>query len=294
MSLRGREAPQGLADFAGLLRRHGVHPDKRLGQHFLFDPAALHKVVAAAGLQGDETVLEVGAGVGSLTCRLGAAAGHVLAVEIDRRLIPALEEAVAGFTNVEILQCDVLSLDLETLVGRRPYLVVANIPYQITSQLIRWLLEAPRPPRALVLTIQREVAERIVAQAGEMSLLALSVQLYGSPRVMDRIPAGAFTPPPNVDSAILRVDVFAEPRVPSDRIAGVFLLARLGFNQKRKQLRNALSGGLHVPAQEIAAWLEEAGLQPQARAQELRWEDWSRLAEGVRRRQGLPAVPPSG
>ncbi len=177
MSPPGGEAQPRFPDFPSLLHRHGVRPDKRLGQHFLFDPAALHKVVAAAGLRGDETVLEVGAGVGSLTCRLAEAAGRVIAVEIDRRLIPLLQEAVRAFPNIQIVQGDVLSLDLEALVAGGSYLVVANIPYQITSQLIRWLLEARRPPRVLVLTIQREVAERVVAQAGEISLLALSVQM---------------------------------------------------------------------------------------------------------------------
>jgi len=285
MSLPGRgAAPPRLPDFTALLRRHALRLDKRLGQHFLFDLSALDKVVSAAELHGNETVLEVGAGVGSLTCRLAASAGRVLAVEIDRRLLPALEEALTGFTNVDIIRGDILSLDLEPLVGGESYVVVANIPYQITSQLIRRLLEARRPPSALVLTIQREVAERIVASAGEMSLLALRVRRYGKARVMGRIPAGAFVPPPNVDSAVLRVDVLAEPRLPAGRIDDLFRLARLGFNQKRKQLRNALAGGLHIQASQIEGLLEEAGLPPRARAQELRWEDWDRLAQTARRR----------
>ncbi len=291
MSVPGRAGSRPLPDFPSLLRRHAVRPNRRLGQNFLFDPATLDKVVTAAALTGDETVLEIGAGVGSLTCRLAAAAGRVIAVEIDRRLLPALEEAVQGIANIEIVQGDILSLDLEGLVAGRPYSVVANIPYQITSLLIRRLLETSQPPRCLVLTVQREVAERIVAQAGEMSLLALSVQLYGTPQVVARIPAGAFTPSPKVDSAILRVDVLARPRVASDRIETVFRVARLGFQQKRKQLRNALASGLDLPPAEVGQLLAEAGVAPQARAQELGWEDWSRLAEGLRRREGSTSSP---
>lgn len=276
-------------DFQGLLRKHGVRPDKRLGQHFLFEPAALERVVAAAELRGDEAVLEIGAGIGSLTYRLARTARRVLAVEVDRRLIPALEEAVASEGNVEIIPGDILSLDLGVLLGEPLYYVVANIPYQITSLLIRRLLESPQPAKRLVLTVQREVAERVVAGTGQMSLLALSVQLYGEPRLAGTIPAGAFFPPPNVDSAILRVDVHPEPRLPRAMIPLFFRIARAGFSQRRKQLRNALAGGLGFQPQAVAAWLASSGVSPQSRAQELGLEDWERLARlagEVRREAG--------
>jgi 16S rRNA (adenine1518-N6/adenine1519-N6)-dimethyltransferase len=283
MTTPDRSLAAGRGTFADLLRRHGIRPDKRLGQTFLFDPASLDKVVAAAALDGSETVLEVGAGVGSLTQRLSDQAALVLAVEIDRRLIPALEETVSACRNVRVIREDILALDLDRLVGERPYCVVANIPYQITSRLIRHLLEAVHPPRALVLTIQREVAERIIARPGQMSLLALSVQLYGVPTIVDRIPAGAFYPAPKVESAVLRVDVHPQPRLPAELIAPFFRLARLGFGQKRKQLRNALAAGMGVPSAVVAGWQQQAGLPPSSRAQELGLADWERLTRvGIR------------
>ncbi len=262
-----------------LLRKHGIRPSKRLGQHFMLAPGALSKVVDAAELSGDETVLEIGAGVGALTVCLARAAQRVVAVEIDARLLPALNEVVKDSPGVLVIQGDILEHDLETLVGEGPYCVVANIPYNITSLLIRRLLEAPQSPQRLVLTVQREVAERIVATPGQMSLLALSVQLYGSARIMARIPAKCFYPRPKVDSAVLRVDLHAEALLPMASIPIFFRLARAGFQQKRKQLRNALSSGLRVSAQHVSSMLEMARIHPRARAQELSLDDWARLVE---------------
>jgi 16S rRNA (adenine1518-N6/adenine1519-N6)-dimethyltransferase len=266
-------------NWQALLRRYGIRPSKRLGQHFMLAPGALSKVVEAADLSGDETVLEVGAGVGALTMSLAQTAKRVIAVEIDARLMPALNEVVGDHPGVMVVQGDILEQDLETLVGDGPYCVVANIPYNITSMLIRRLLEAPKSPQRLVLTVQREVAERIVATPGQMSLLALSVQLYGAARIMARIPAGSFFPQPKVDSAVLRVDLHAEALLSVESIPIFFRLARSGFQQKRKQLRNALSSGLGVSAQQVSALLEKAEIPSRARAQELSLDDWARLVE---------------
>jgi 16S rRNA (adenine1518-N6/adenine1519-N6)-dimethyltransferase len=274
-----RHEPEGWPDFPALLKRHGIRPDKRLGQHFLFDPGALARVVSAAGLRGGETVLEVGAGVGSLTLALSDAARKVIAVELDRRLLPALREALARRPNVEIVAGDILALDLPELVGRSPYVVVANIPYNITSLLIRRLLEAPRKASRLVLTVQEEVARRVSAGAGEMSLLALSVQLYGVPRVCGRIASGAFYPRPQVDSAILAIEVHPEPRLAAESIEAFFALARAGFHEKRKKLRNSISRGLGIEVQTVERWLEAAGLKPDCRAEDFALEVWQRLLE---------------
>ncbi len=272
-------------DFRALLRRHGIRPNKRLSQHFLFDPGALDRVVAAAELSSQDTVLEIGAGVGSLTLRLAERAREVVALEIDERLVPALQEVTAGCDNVRVVLGDILAVDLEGLFPGKPYLVVANIPYAITSLLIRRLLEAPAAPRRLVLTVQREVAERIVAGAGEMSLLALSVRLYGQPRLAGIVPAGAFYPPPRVDSAILRIDCHASPVLEASQVPVLFALARAGFGQKRKQLRNALSARLALPTDQVAEGLRQAGIEPRQRAQELDLAAWLRLAD-VARREG--------
>ncbi|MGD8759421.1 MAG: 16S rRNA (adenine(1518)-N(6)/adenine(1519)-N(6))-dimethyltransferase RsmA [Anaerolineales bacterium] len=261
-----------------LLRMHGIRPKKKLSQHFLVDPIALGRVVNAAQLKGDETVLEVGAGFGSLTVRLAEVASQVIAVEVDGHLLPALHDMVGGMDAVQVVHGDILKLDLEELIGDHQYCVVANIPYHITSVLIRELLEASNPPYRLVLTVQEQVAERVTALPGRMSLLALSVQLYGQPRVMARIPAGSFYPAPRVDSSVLRVDLHEHPLVPADMIGVVFHLARAGFGQKRKQLRNALAKGLGVTKAAVGSWLETASISPQRRAQELAIEEWKRLA----------------
>ncbi len=264
-----------------LLRAHGLAPKKSLGQNFLIDPTALEKIVQAADLAGPGTspaaVLEVGPGLGSLTRVLAQAAGRVVAVELDNALIPVLEDVLGGMPNVEIVHGDILELDPARLMGQGAYAVVANIPYYITSALIRHLLEAEAKPSRLVLTVQREVAERIVAGPGEMSLLALGVQVYGQPKIVARIPAGAFYPPPNVDSAVVRVDLYAGPVIPPGQIENFFRLAKAGFGQKRKTLRNSLSAGISWPAAQTAALLESAGIDPQRRAETLTIEEWREL-----------------
>ncbi|MEW6568172.1 MAG: 16S rRNA (adenine(1518)-N(6)/adenine(1519)-N(6))-dimethyltransferase RsmA [Chloroflexota bacterium] len=272
-------APSQAPDFRELLRRHGIRPDKRLGQHFLFERAALEKVVGAAELSPQDTVLEIGAGVGSLTLCLAAKVARVVAVEVDARLLPALRAATADCANVRLIEGDILAIDLDRTFVGTPYLVVANIPYAITSLLIRRLLEAPAPAARLVITVQREVAERVVAGAGEMSLLALSVQVYGRPRIAGILPAGAFYPPPRVDSAILRIDRHAPPLLGREQVPLFFALARAGFGQKRKKLRNALSAGPGVEPGRVVAGLQRVGLAPNSRAQELTLEAWIRLTQ---------------
>ncbi|MGH2620452.1 MAG: 16S rRNA (adenine(1518)-N(6)/adenine(1519)-N(6))-dimethyltransferase RsmA [Anaerolineales bacterium] len=265
-------------DAPRLLRRHSIRPLKRLGQHFLVDPRALNQVVAAAELGGNETVLEVGAGLGSLTRALAVQARRVIAVEIDRRLLPPLREVLEGLAAVQVVIGDILALDLASTVGSDPYLVVANIPYNITSSLIRHFLESGVGPQRLVLTVQREVAERVIAGPGQMSLLALGVRVYGTPSLRAQIPARAFYPRPQVDSAVLRVDVHDRPGLEAELLDPVFRLAKAGFGQRRKMLKNTLAGELKSPVAESAELLAAAGIGVQARPQELDVEDWARLA----------------
>jgi 16S rRNA (adenine1518-N6/adenine1519-N6)-dimethyltransferase len=164
-------------------------------------------------------------------------------------------------------------------MGRTGYSVVANIPYYITSAVIRHLLESGNPPSKVVLTVQKEVAERICAEEGDLNLLALSVQVYGKPTIGMIIPAAAFYPAPNVDSAILRLDVEKEQVIPLNLLNTFFLLIKAGFSQKRKMLRNSLAGGLRVSADESEKLLTRAGIDPRRRAETLRLEDWGRLSE---------------
>ena len=270
-------------DVPGLLKRYGLRPDKSLGQNFLLDEAALEKVVAAAAIKEGDAVLEIGPGLGSLTRLLAVQAFSVVAVELDAKLIPPLKEVLRSYSNVEIIQGDILALDPSRLMGagETSYLVVANIPYYITSALLRHLLEARHAPRRLVLTVQREVAARICALDGKMSLLALSVQVYGEPKITARIPAGAFYPPPKVDSAVVRVDLYEAPRIPVLSLALFFRLAKAGFSQKRKTLRNALSGGMRWEPQQAQGFLEMAGIDARRRAETLSLEEWGSLTAVV-------------
>ncbi|MDW8228052.1 MAG: 16S rRNA (adenine(1518)-N(6)/adenine(1519)-N(6))-dimethyltransferase RsmA, partial [Anaerolineales bacterium] len=243
---------------ATLLRRYGIHPRKGLGQNFLHDENILAKIAAIAELSPNEEVLEIGPGVGNLTRHLARLAASVTAVELDVRLFPILQEVLSSYPNVRLVQGDILALNPADLVSSQEYVVVANIPYYITSAILRHLLEKPRRPRRMILTVQLEVAERICAQPGEMSLLALSVQVYGYPSIAGRIPAGAFYPPPKVDSAILRIEIAAEPFLAPSLIDDFFTLVRAGFSQKRKTLRNALAAGLNLPNASVEALLGAA------------------------------------
>ena len=201
-------------------------------------------------------------------------------------LIAPLTEVVGPYPNVHIVQGDILSLDPERLMlesgsQKTPYLVVANIPYYITSALIRHLLEASHPPQALVLTVQREVAERICAQAGKLSLLALSVQVYGQPGIATLIPASAFYPSPKVESAVVRIDRYENPLIPSSQLGLFFRLAKAGFSQKRKTLRNSLSGGMHWSGKQAEEILRAAGIDPMRRAETLSLPEWADLTQMV-------------
>ena len=266
-------------DIFPLLQKYQVQPKKSLGQNFLVDPNGLNKVVQAAKVSSEDTVLEIGAGLGSLTYLLAQQSRQVVAVELDTRLIASLREALAGFTNVTICEGDMLKLSPDVLIDAERYVVVANIPYYITSALIRHLLEANHKPTRMVLTVQQEVAERILARDGKMSLLALSVQVYGKPELKARIPAGCFYPPPEVDSAVLSIELYQEPLVPSGSLDLFFKLAHAGFAQKRKTLRNTLAAGMN----ESPAWAEKlltaAGIDPQRRAETLSMQEWKQLVE---------------
>jgi 16S rRNA (adenine1518-N6/adenine1519-N6)-dimethyltransferase len=275
-------------DLQDILRRYQLHPDKRLGQNFLVDPTTLLKVVDTAAIASDDTVLEIGAGLGSLTRYLAQRARLVVAIEVDERLIPALKEVVASYSNVQIIQGDILELNPNNLISSPAYLVVANIPYYITSALIRHLLEVKNHPRRMVLTVQREVARRICANPGDMSLLALSVQVYGKPHIAELIPAGAFYPVPKVDSAVVRVDLYPEPVIPPTLLSIFFHLAKAGFSQKRKMLRNALAGGLHWPADRAERLLRASGIDPKRRAETLNLVEWGILAESYQAFAGGP------
>ena len=261
----------------GLLKQFGLRPSKSLGQNFLLDDRAMQDIVHAANIQLTDEVLEIGPGLGNLTRYLALAAHRIIAVELDKGLFPALEKVVAPYKNVRLVQGDILMLDPAGLMEKPDYLVVANIPYYITSAVIRHLLESGGHPRRLVLTMQEQVAERICARPGKMSLLSLSVQVFGNPQIVSYIPAEAFFPAPKVDSAVLRVEILPEPVIPPPSLDNFFTLIKAGFSQKRKTLRNSLSGGLGIAPIQAENKLAAAGIDPMRRAETLSLEEWGKL-----------------
>ncbi|MDQ3250323.1 MAG: 16S rRNA (adenine(1518)-N(6)/adenine(1519)-N(6))-dimethyltransferase RsmA [Chloroflexota bacterium] len=271
---------------ANLLRIYDFDPKKSLGQNFLVDEQHLDRIAAAADLTADDTVLEIGPGLGGLTRRLAAQSGHVVGVELDERLLPILRAQFATQAHVSIVHGDILKLNPVELVRNSQftihnspfiYKVVANLPYYITSAVIRHLLEADQPPSLAVLMLQKEVAERICAVPGDLSLLAVSVQFYAQPTIVHHVPASAFYPRPKVDSAVLRLDVLPQRAVPDVAPDFFFRIVRAGFSQKRKQLLNTISAGLHLPKLEAATALEEAGIDPKRRAETLTLPEWGKL-----------------
>ena len=271
--------PLPFLDAAALLRQHHLRPDKSLGQNFLQDPAALQQIAATAEIGPADTVLEIGPGLGSLTRYLARSARTVTAIELDHKLIPILQTVLVDHPNVRLIEGDILKFPPSRLIDSDDYLVVANVPYYITSAIFRHLLAGPPRPRRIVLTIQAEVAARICAEPGDLSLLALSIQVYGRPKVTAGIPAEAFYPPPKVDSAVIRVDLYDTPAIPAGQLERFFRLAKAGFSQKRKTLRNSLSAGLAISTEMAARLLNGAGIDPRRRAETLSLQEWAKLCE---------------
>lgn len=262
---------------SALLKQHGLRANKKLGQNFLQDPFALEAIALAAEIKSTDTILEIGPGLGSLTRYLAESAKQVVTVEIDKKMIPALQNVTSSYQNINIVHGDILELSPEELIQTPNYIVVANIPYYITSAIIRHLLENKHKPRRIVLTIQKEVASRICAEPGDMSLLALSVQIYGKPRIAKRIPAGAFFPAPKVDSAVLTIDIYPTPQISPELLNTFFKLIKAGFSQKRKTLRNSLSSGLHISPQIAEKLLKSANIDARRRAETLSIDEWQTL-----------------
>lgn len=278
-----------------LLRRHNLNLKKSLGQNLLVDASHLNRIAGAADLKQTDTVLEIGPGLGSLTHHLAEQAGRVVAVELDQRLIPILRAQFADRPHVSFVHGDILEHNPAELIRAHlpgspsadvsykdvSYKVVANLPYYITSAVLKHILESLSPPTLAVLLVQQEVAQRMAAQPGDMSLLAVSVQFYASPQLLQRIPAGAFLPRPKVDSRVVRLDVRPQPAVPDVQPAHFFRTVRAGFGQRRKQLRNSLSAGLSCSKQEAELWLTASGIEPSRRAETLSLQEWGTLTKTV-------------
>ncbi len=247
---------------------------KSLGQHWLRDKATLFDVVEAAQITKNDTVLEVGPGLGTLTEILADSAKEVVAVEADTELIAPLRVQFFNKKNVEFVEADILKFNLSSLP--KDYKVAANIPYYLTSNLIRTLLEATNPPKIMALLMQKEVAERIVARPGQMSVLAFSVQYYATAKITRTVGKELFDPPPKVESAIIKIALRDKPAFEADK-EKLFKLVKAGFGEKRKMLRNSLAGGLQITSQQAESLLAKAELSLTTRAQELSLDDWHKL-----------------
>ena len=266
-----------------LFARHHIDPKRSLGQNFLYDDQVLARIAGAAELAPADNVLEIGPGVGALTQHLAAQAGRVVAVELDNRLLPILRQELAACDNVTLVHGDILAQDPAGWFQAQPYKVVANVPYYITGAILRHLLGSWPRPRRLVLTVQREVADRLTARPPEMSLLAVSVQHYGRVRLVSGVRAGAFWPRPEVDSAVARIDVdarhLAARAAEADAAeAAFFRVVRAGFSEKRKQLKNNLRQLGHDDAAIVVA-LARAGIDGRRRAETLTVAEWASLSE---------------
>jgi 16S rRNA (adenine1518-N6/adenine1519-N6)-dimethyltransferase len=278
-----------LAQTKGLLRRFNLRARKGMGQSFLVDEEVLPLIASAAELTPTDIVMEIGAGLGILTKELAKQAGWVIAVELDNKLATVLKQVLASFDNVTILNEDILQIQPAVLLQEQQasfpssinspfkYKVVANLPYYITSPVLRCFLEASIRPQTMVVMVQKEVAETIVAEPGQMSVLSISVQFYGRARIIGYVSAQSFYPVPKVDSAILRIDLYSQPAVTVTDESSFFELVRAGFSASRKQIGNSLAQGLGLPKSDTLPLLEKAAIAPQRRAETLTLDEWAQL-----------------
>ncbi|MFA5124543.1 MAG: 16S rRNA (adenine(1518)-N(6)/adenine(1519)-N(6))-dimethyltransferase RsmA [Patescibacteria group bacterium] len=266
-----------MIDVKSLCQQYDIRPSKSKGQNFLIDANIVKKIMVAAGVEPGEKILEVGPGLGVLTEELAKATDNLVAVELDERIISYIK---TNFPKIKLIAGDILRVNLAAEgFTDFSYRIVANLPYSITAAFLKLFLETGPKPTEMILMLQKEVAKRLMAKPGEMSLLSLSAQLFGEPQILFEVGRGCFWPAPAVDSAVVRIKL----KQPSPAGAKqVFRLARIGFAAKRKQMKNNLSGGLHLPEKQVRSILIGLGMDEKIRAQDLGVEDWVKLAETIK------------
>lgn len=277
-------------DIKELLEKYDAKPSKGLGQNFLIDKNILDKIVNSADIKPTDNILEVGPGVGTLTIELAKKAKQVYAIEKDKRMIEILKETLSEFKNIEVINADILKFQVSSLKVKS-YKIVANIPYYLTSPLIRKFLEmgnhlpAQAGPEEIVLMMQKEVAQRICAKPPKMSLLAISVQFYATPKIISYVSKSCFMPAPKIDSAIIKI---TPARIATRSVAGgpispdlFFKIVKAGFSHARKQLVNNLSNTLEISREQTENWLIKNNIKPNQRAETLSVEDWKNLASSL-------------
>ncbi len=276
-------APSTMSQLKGDLRQRGLRPRKSLGQHFLVDRGILRAIAAAAGLSSDDTVIEVGPGTGLLTTELQALAGEVIAVELDHGMVTLLRESFPADGNVHIVEGDILRLSPAELLRDHSarqagaYKVVANLPYYITSPVLRHFLHAELRPSTMVVMVQEEVGNAMKAGPGDMSLLSVSVQAFARVSAVRRVSARSFHPPPKVNSLVLRLDMRESPPIPHSEVDAFLDFVGAGFHSPRKQLRNSFGHGLGAERDHVDALLSAGDIEPTRRPETLTVDEWVRL-----------------
>lgn len=263
-----------------ILKKYNIKPNKRLGQNFLIDKDAVLSIVASAGINKTDTVIEVGGGTGTITKELAKQAGRIIVVEKDQQFIEILQKELAEFKNVEIVHADILQFNVSDYIeDEGGYKLVGAPPYYLTARLFRMFLEEVQiRPRIIAFIIQKEVAEKIIAKAPHSNLLALSVQLYGSPSIEKIIPSESFLPQPKIDSALLLVNNIKKPTFDEKSF---FSILKAGFCAPRKQLGVNISNTFHISREESHRWLKSEDIDPTRRAQTLSIEEWGKLSKNL-------------
>ena len=266
-----------------VLNKYGITASKRFGQNFVTDPSVLEDIVRASQISKEENALEIGPGLGTLTEFLAERAGKVVAVEVDKSLIPVLKDTLRHYGNIEIINADILKLDILSVMGKEAFRIIANLPYYITTPILMSLLESRIPCRSITVMVQKEVGERMTAVPGSKSYgaLTLAVNYYTTASIVRKVPAECFLPQPKVDSVVVHLDIRndIENRVKNEEL--MFSLIRGAFNQRRKTLVNALNGyaGLNIPKDRLTEAVQSIGAKPSVRGEELSLDDFSRLAD---------------
>ena len=269
-----------------VLQKYNFNFQKKFGQNFLIDTSVLDRIIDASRITKEDCVLEIGPGIGAMTQYLAERAGEVIAVEIDKALIPILKETLADYHNVTVINDDILKVDINRIVeernGGKPIKVVANLPYYITTPIIMGLFENHVPLKSITIMVQKEVADRMQVGPGtkDYGALSLAVQYYAKPEIVANVPPNCFIPRPNVGSAVIRLTRYEEPPVKADDEAFLFAVIRASFNQRRKTLANGLSNaqGLGVNREQVAGVLEEMGLSATIRGEALTLEQFAQLS----------------
>lgn len=280
-----------------IIQKYQFAFQKKFGQNFLIDTHVLDKIISAAGITGDDCVLEIGPGIGTMTQYLAEHAGKVVAVEIDTNLLPILDETLKGYSNVTVINSDILKLDMNQLVDEyndgRPIKVAANLPYYITTPIIMGLFESNVPIDNITVMVQKEVADRMQVGPGskDYGALSLAVQYYAKPYIVANVPPNCFIPRPNVGSAVIRLTRYQEPPVQVDEPGIMFRLIRASFNQRRKTLQNGLNNSPEVPytKEQIASAIESLGVPASVRGEALTLEQFASLANYFTRTAGKEA-----